>query len=247
MSFEKLISLQFSSQGVRPAQEDFMLADSERGIFACADGFGGQEYGSRASELACRSIKDFLVNQLGDRDATLPFEYRKYFTLGENVLFNALSFANYKVFKENAGKGLNHSGGASVAAGFLSGDRLSVGVVGTCEVLVLRDGRIRRILGGSNYAQLWEPFESHEFLSMQFPLQSLGTYEDVQAEMREFRIQRGDWVLLKTDGVSDGLAASIAEIQLDRLSSTKIIDMCRSLSDSWDFLDNAAYSLAIFE
>ena len=70
------------SLGSRSAQEDFVLSDAEKGIFVLADGFGGPNPGAAASKAACESVKHFLFKEAGDRDATMPFVLRSYFSLG---------------------------------------------------------------------------------------------------------------------------------------------------------------------
>ena len=104
--------LSFESEGMRSHQEDHLLADSERGIFIVADGFGGKIPGARASQSACEEVKGFLFKEAGDLDATLPFVLRSYFSLAGNVLFNALVHANRKVTRANLGKSAHEKGGA---------------------------------------------------------------------------------------------------------------------------------------
>src|SRR6185437_14086246 len=94
-------SVNLSGQGTRPVQEDYAIADSTKGIFILADGFGGGGPGAAASKEACEAVKQFLFREAGDRDATLPFVLRSYFSLAGNVLFNALIFANRKLIGGN--------------------------------------------------------------------------------------------------------------------------------------------------
>src|SRR4051812_39855735 len=78
----------YTAKGARPAQEDHALALQEKGIVVVADGFGGPMPGAAASKAACEGVRDFLVREAGDLEATLPFVLRSYFSLAGNVLFN---------------------------------------------------------------------------------------------------------------------------------------------------------------
>src|SRR4051794_18797760 len=108
----KAVSI-FMGVGQRPGQEDYVLADREKGIFVVADGFGGPTPGALAAKTACETIKKFLFKEAGDLDATLPFVLRNYFSLAGNVLFNSLIYANSKLYSLNRNKNVHEKGGAS--------------------------------------------------------------------------------------------------------------------------------------
>lgn len=110
----------FQRQGETPVQEDYFEINPERGIFILADGFGGGA-GKVAAQSAVKYVRQFLEQEAGDLDATLPFELRPYFSLAGNVLFNAISYANQKLLKMNQGRTWMNSGGASLTAAYLEG------------------------------------------------------------------------------------------------------------------------------
>src|SRR5690348_26492 len=103
----------FMSKGVRAGQEDFLLVDKEKNIFVVADGFGGPVPGAEAAKAACEAVRSFLFKEAGDREATLPFVLRTYFSLAGNVLFNSLIHANKKLKDANRKKNVHEKGGAS--------------------------------------------------------------------------------------------------------------------------------------
>ena len=116
-----------SSDGMN---EDRILSLPDKRILVVADGFGGGSSGKAAAERACAAVEQFLVHEAGDREATLPFVMRSYFSLAGNVLFNALVHANRLLLGANSSRSVNQRGGASVAAAFLDGEVLSVASVG---------------------------------------------------------------------------------------------------------------------
>lgn len=189
------------SQGLAPVQEDFLEVNLERGIFILADGFGGSA-GKAVAKSAVQYVKQFLEQEAGDLDATLPFELRQYFSLAGNVLFNAISFANHKVIKLNEGRTWLNSGGASLIAGYLEGKLLSIANVGTNTVYLKRDGKIKEIVNPKSLGRQTDPF-SVDADGKHVPLMSLGTVKHLEPEMVEIEVQPGDEIIFQTAGINE--------------------------------------------
>jgi PPM family protein phosphatase len=198
----------FSGRGARPEQEDEALAAREKGIFVVADGFGGPQ-GAGAARAACEGVRSFLVKEAGDRDATMPFVLRSYFSLAGNVLFNALVHANRKVMRLNRDKGVNERGGASVLAGYIDGDLLALANAGGCAAWLFRDGGAAELVIPRTYARLCDPIAGDGADDARIPLTALGLGEDLEPEIFEYRLRKGDWLLLHTDGVSGALREQV--------------------------------------
>jgi serine/threonine protein phosphatase PrpC len=236
----------FTSKGARPAQEDHALSVQEKGIFVVADGFGGPLPGAQASKTACEAVRSFLVKEAGDREATLPFVLRSYFSLAGNVLFNALVHANHKVGIMNKGKDVHERGGASVLAGYLDGDLLALANVGGCTAWMLRQGKGAELVTPRTYGRLCNPFESDHGEELKVPLMALGMTEDLEPEIFEYRVRAGDWLLFHTDGLTAELRARIAAIQLRGLPPAQAAEEVISLLNQGSFQDNLACSLVVF-
>lgn len=154
-----------------------------------------------ASKLAVQSLRQFLEQEAGDLDATLPFELRSYYSLSGNVLFNAVTYANEKVMKASRGKNWLEAGGASVLAGFLEGRLFALANVGACSVHLFRNGRSKEIVAPRTLSRQVNPFiEDHE-LGKGVPLMSLGTARQLEPEIIEIEIQPGDQLCLHTAGM----------------------------------------------
>jgi serine/threonine protein phosphatase PrpC len=241
----------FSRQGARPAQEDFVLAVQEKGIFVVADGFGGPGPGALAARTACEAVRGFLIKEAGDEDATLPFVLRSYFSLAGNVLFNALIHANRKVTALNQGKDVHERGGASVLAGYLDGDLLALANVGGCAAWLIRQGRGAELVVPRTYGRLVDPFTRFEprdgaSEAMNAPLMSVGTAEDLEPEILECRVRPGDWLLFHTDGIGEAVRARVAELQARGQAPAQAAEALISLLNQADYVDNAACALVIF-
>jgi protein phosphatase len=240
----------FSSKGNRPGQEDFLLVDREKGIFIIADGFGGPIPGAQASKLACEVIRSFLFKEAGDLEATLPFVLRNYFSLAGNVLFNALIFANKKLANSNHGKNVHERGGASVLAGFIDGDLLALANVGTCDAWLLRDGKLVELVVPRTFGRLCDPFASPDLGKgssdeLCAPLIALGMASDLEPEIFEYRLKKGDWVILTTDGIHARVRDEIAEIHKKGMQSESSIKEVNEMLEKQAFQDNASVSIII--
>ena len=230
----------FSTQGSAPSQEDFVIGRKERGLFVVADGFGGNPAGISAARVACDSVLNFLEREAGDLEATLPFVLRSYFSLAGNVLFNALIHANRGVFNLNKGKSANERGGASCVAGFIDEDLMALANVGSCSVHLMREGKMRELVTPRTYARLRDPLGEDPNPDHAIPLMSMGMSEDLEPEIIEFRIKKGDWLLLQTDGVRAEVRTALLELQ--RLGSSGVEGRLAQFA----YEDNATLALVHF-
>ena len=190
--------LQF--QGQAPVQEDYFEVNPERGIFMIADGFGGSA-GEAAAKLAVKSIRQFLEQEAGDLDATLPFELRPYFSLAGNVLFNAVAYANQKVMKLNQNRSSMQAGGASLLAGYLEGRLLALANVGSCSAHLFRGGRSKEIAVPKTLERQVNPFEETSPMGISVPLMSFGTAKLLEPEIIEVEMKPGDQLCFQTPGI----------------------------------------------
>ncbi|MEO5969474.1 MAG: hypothetical protein ABIQ95_06070 [Bdellovibrionia bacterium] len=236
----------FASKGRRPAQEDYLLVDREKGMFIIADGFGGPVPGQQAAKTACESVQHFLYKEAGDLEATLPFVLKNYFSLAGNVLFNSLIFANKKVNALNKGKNIHEKGGASILAGFIDGDLLALANVGVCTGWLFRGGRSIELVVPRSFGRLRDPLERDSAMEYRAPLIALGMYENLEPEIVEYRITPGDWLVLNTDGILSQVIEQIAIIQSKNTGLAISVQEIGKYLNSIQFEDNASISLVIF-
>ncbi len=235
----------FSSKGLRPAQEDYLLNDRDKGIFVVADGFGGPVSGLAAAQTACESVRSFLFKEAGDLEATLPFELRNYFSLAGNVLFNSIIHANRKVMAFNQGKSIHEKGGASVLAGFIDGHLLAIANVGVCSAKILRKERWVDLVKSRSYGQLYDPFALECKDDFRVPLIALGMSEHLEPEIFEYRLEPSDWLLLNTDGIKTEDLEKILEIKKSQINIDQSIQEIMKLLNNSNHLDNASISIVI--
>ena len=236
----------FTAKGNRPAQEDHLLIAEKKGIYVVADGFGGPEPGYQAAKTACDSVYDFLSREGGDEDATLPFELRSYFSLSGNILFNAFMHANEKVNRMNDERDVHERGGASVIGGFLDGNLLSIANVGACSAWLFRGQSYQRLILPKTYERMVDPTQLANQNGNDVPLMSLGTAAHLEPEITEVILQKGDWVLMHTDGLVEDRIEEVMTLRATNDRLDKLVERADLLFKSIQFMDNISLSLIIF-
>ncbi len=236
----------FLDQGQRPAQEDFLLSNHEKGIFTVADGFGGPASGREAARLACESVRDFLDREAGDLEATLPFVLRRYFSLAGNVIFNAVMYANQQLMRANHRRDVHEKGGASLVAGFLDGDLLALANAGCCDAWLMREGQIRELVTPRTFGRLLDPFDAEPRDSARVPLTALGLGDDLEPEIFECRVKPGDWLLLHTDGLVPEARALLLDAQGRRLDPVGAVEEIDASLQGCAYPENVAATVIVF-
>ncbi len=185
---------------VRNNNEDSLLV-REPFLFAVADGMGGYSAGEVASR---ETLKAFEA-------ATYDLRHNKECDAVE-VLHNAFAKANKHTFilakKNSAYKGM----GTTLTALYLPGDNTAfVAHVGDSRLYLYRNGVLSQITKDHSYvADLLAQGKITSSEAFNHPkrnmlLQALGVEEDIKADIFHFALEKGDILLLCSDGLSDML------------------------------------------
>lgn len=185
------------------SRESEVLIHAERGIFGVADGFGGGgESGSKAAKTSLSAVSEFLVREAGDRDATLPFVLKRTFSFAGNILFNSLVHANRKLIQVNRSAPVSQKAGASLVVGYFDGPLMVIGGVGSTEAWLLRDGVRTPLILPRTLSRMLSPGVHHTDPFNQIPLVGIGLFEDLEPDVHEYRIRKGDRILFSSSGLS---------------------------------------------
>jgi serine/threonine protein phosphatase PrpC len=173
-----------------------------RGIFVVADGVGGPVVGKGAARAACEGVVEFLTREAGDRDATLPFVLRNYFSLAGNVLFNSMIHANRKVLALNEKRSVNEKGAASVLAGYVDRETLALASVGAVTAWLKRGNGTVELVRPRTWGALMDPTRRHAGLGLvsELPLMAMGVELDLEPEILEVRLAPGDELCVLAGG-----------------------------------------------
>ncbi len=194
---------------VRTNNEDSFLADPDLGIFAVADGMGGHASGEVASRLAVESLSESLARARQEKDANLSADHTAILSSPANLLVNSIRLANQKIYK-SAQENKEYKGmGTTLVAVYFSTTPSLVAHVGDSRLYHLRGQAVRQIT--EDHSWVWEQYKqgliAREAIATSphknIVTRALGIQPTVDVDIQDLELERGDFLLLCSDGLSD--------------------------------------------
>ena len=192
----------------RKGNEDSLFVNPDQHLFVVADGMGGHAAGEIASKIAVDAINEFVLLTGGDEEITWPFGLDENMSYDGNRLKTAIRYANRKVLEATKEKSEYEGMATTVAAVLVDGDTANLGHVGDSRVYLVRDGKISQLTADHSWVN--EQIQSGVISADQartHPLRNvvtraLGGKPDLQVDMKVHKIQKGDILLLCSDGLT---------------------------------------------
>lgn len=195
-------------------------------LYVVADGMGGHDSGEVASELASRTLCEVARRRSEDTKNVSP-EYL------ENVLDEAFQSANNTV-KENAENRGNDMGTTLVALLVVEGRLALIANVGDSRGYLLRDKVLHKVTRDHSLVQrMVEQNRITEEEARNHPhsnilLRTVGTERNVEIDIYAVEIEKGDRVLLCSDGLwgeveDDDIEAILNHYQDLRVASRELV------------------------
>jgi serine/threonine protein phosphatase PrpC len=179
--------------------EDGHDIDIINNLFMVLDGYGGSGVGEKVVAEIKENVKNFFVKISGDSDSTLPFYFSHKFLIEGNSLLNAIHYAHKKIFLSNEEKDWFKKGGASGVFACSAENIMTLIACGNCQSYLYRKGKlISLIKPDSKFTFTEDPALR---VLQNTPYSGFGMFEDIHLQTFEVRIQKGDLILLQTDGV----------------------------------------------
>jgi serine/threonine protein phosphatase PrpC len=195
---------------VRPRNEDDYLMLPDRGVFIVADGMGGHAAGEVASEMAVRITSHEIGTLRGLSDAEASDRMRAAIrTANDAILERALS--------EHDKRGM----GTTATVLVLRPRRYLIGQVGDSRAYLLRCGQLLQLTKDHSPVQelvdagLLTPAQARAHPCSNVITRCLGKSGDVDPDIYIGRLERGDILLL----ASDGLTGMLEDKHLARILS----------------------------
>jgi len=197
-------------------------------VFAVCDGMGGAAAGEVASQLAVDIIYDRLTEGLVDGQP-LPRE-----DLARRLV-RAVEAAGLRIFNEAKADRTRRGMGTTVTAAALVDTHIFFAQVGDSRGYILRGDNLVQVTRDQSLVnqlieagQLTEE-EAETFEHNNIILQALGTSDTVQVDLTYAEAQKGDLLLLCSDGLSG--MVRFEEIKEILKSSTEPLDICKALTE----------------
>jgi PPM family protein phosphatase len=186
-------------------------------VLVVSDGMGGALAGDVASRMAVETVREMLVEEDAHQAEERQGEPRT--DGGEQQLplvdavRNATGYANYAIHRKSVEDPRCSGMGATLTAAALSGDTAELLQVGDSRAYLIRGGEIKLVTKDQSLVQQLvdvgqiteEDAETHMFRNV--ILQALGAQSDLSPVTSRVRLQRGDILLLCSDGLSGKLRA----------------------------------------
>ncbi len=213
----------------RPINEDSWISDTVLGLYAIADGMGGHGSGDVASKMATQAIQEIYKQALQTPNSTDVTE----------LVRGAIEQANAEVFAANQASNIEPGNGMGTTLVGLytptpdhSGSPNSgiVFNVGDSRLYRYRDDQLTQITEDHTLLREWQlNKEPGPAPPGNIIMRAIGLFESVNSDITPISLQRGDLILLCSDGLSDMLSEAELHQLLKAGESGSIKALCDGL------------------
>jgi serine/threonine protein phosphatase PrpC len=180
----------------RPLNEDSFLSDSERRIFAVADGVGGAQAGEVASKTAVEVLDEAFRHQVAGTDI-------------EDLMEIAIQRANISIYQMAQDHPKLSAMATTIVALHLDGHIATIGHVGDSRLYRLSpDGQLHRetadhsVVEEEVRAGRMTPEQAAHHPSRNVISRALGAETGVEVDMKTIEVEDGTTFLLCSDGIT---------------------------------------------
>jgi protein phosphatase len=205
----KLAHVEVSDVGkVRDHNEDAIGTQPDIGLWVLADGMGGYNAGEVASGIAVKTILEMVTaacktEKRGDIESGTGYMRQTI------VLRDAILRAN-KVINQTAQSQPQCEGmGTTLVASLFYDNRVSIAHVGDSRMYRLRGNRFEQITMDHSLLQelvdrgFYSQEEAQRSTNRNYVTRALGVEANVDVEVQEIDVQKGDYFLMCSDGLPD--------------------------------------------
>jgi protein phosphatase len=201
---------------VRKVNEDAHFLEPRAGIFLVSDGMGGHRGGKIAAQMVAQDLPSTIMVDLPDLVQRTPRTVRRF-------LKKWIAGQSQRIRLEGRGEnGVRGMGATLVLALFLK-DRAYLANLGDSRAYRLRNGRLCRFSRDhSVVAELVEqgrisPDDAEDHEEQGVITRYAGMDEQAQPHVRSFALEKGDRILLCTDGLTDMVDEKTMALVLSRI------------------------------
>src|ERR1041384_3408536 len=205
----------------RPLNEDALLHDQERSIFAVADGVGGAEAGEVASQTAIEVLDEAFRHQVDGADV-------------EDLMELAIQRANASIHQMAQEHAKFSMMATTIVALHLKGNIATFGHVGDSRLYRLTpDGQLRRetedhsIVEEEVRAGRMTPEQAANHPSKNVISRALGAEQGVEVDMKTMEVEDGSAFLLCSDGITRHIPDN--ELRQVLMSAASPSELCEEM------------------
>lgn len=214
----------------RENNQDQLLVDEQRDVYAIADGMGGHAAGEVASQAVVEGIVAFVeATRAMSPDQTWPTQFDPELSVNANRLRAGFQMGNRRLAAQIASSSDLRGMATTAVAMLIDGGTATLAHVGDSRVYRLRDGQLERLTRDHSWVEEQIRLGAlSETAARQHPWRNIVTRalsgsDDLEVDIQEVALQSGDRLLLCSDGLftvlSDGQISEVLrrETDLDHL------------------------------
>jgi protein phosphatase len=193
---------------VREHNEDTIATDPDVGLLVLADGMGGYNAGEVASGIAVKTITN-LVREGLMREDLASIDRSTGLTRPSIVLRDAITRANKIIYQTARSQAECEGMGTTVVAALFYDNRVSIAHVGDSRLYRQRGSQIAQVTMDHSLLQelvdrgFYSPEEAQRAANKNYVTRALGVEPQVEVEVQEHPVDKGDIFILCSDGLSD--------------------------------------------
>ncbi|MEO8017888.1 MAG: protein phosphatase 2C domain-containing protein, partial [Pseudomonadota bacterium] len=193
---------------VREHNEDTIASDVDVGLLVLADGMGGYNAGEVASGIAVKTITNLVREGLGREDLG-SLDRATGLTRPSIVLRDAITRANKIIYQTARSQAECEGMGTTVVAALFHDNRISIAHVGDSRLYRQRGSQIAQVTMDHSLLQelvdrgFYSPEEAQRAANKNYVTRALGVEPQVDVEVQEHPVDKGDIFILCSDGLSD--------------------------------------------
>ena len=193
---------------VREHNEDTIASDVDVGLLVLADGMGGYNAGEVASGIAVKTITNLVREGLAREDLG-SLDRATGLTRPSIVLRDAITRANKIIYQTARSQAECEGMGTTVVAALFYDNKISIAHVGDSRLYRQRGSQIAQVTMDHSLLQelvdrgFYSPEEAQRAANKNYVTRALGVEPQVEVEVQEHPVDKGDIFILCSDGLSD--------------------------------------------
>ena len=205
----KIQSVALTDTGkVREHNEDMIGTEADIGLFVLADGMGGYNAGEVASGIAVKTIINLVRDSVAREDLSVR-DPETGLTRPSIILRDAIHRANKIIYHTSKTQPQCEGMGTTVVACLFHDNKVSMAHVGDSRLYRLRDNRFEQMTLDHSLLQelvdrgFYSQQEAQRATNKNYVTRALGVEQNVDVEIHEEPVQKSDYYVLCSDGLSD--------------------------------------------
>jgi protein phosphatase len=193
---------------IREHNEDMLGTDADLGLFVLADGMGGYNAGEVASGIAVKTIINLVKESALREDLSIP-DKETGLKRSSIILRDAIHRANKIIYHTSKTQPQCEGMGTTIVACMFHDNKVSIAHVGDSRLYRLRDSRFEQMTLDHSLLQelvdrgFYSQEEAQRATNKNYVTRALGVEQNVDVELHEEPVHRGDYYVLCSDGLSD--------------------------------------------